>query len=352
MPRGPRVLRGRQPPPALIGKMAELAPSPPAARSRVAIVADVRGGVFFGELSTGLEDLREPRHPVPHRVPGGLRRGPGEPVRGDPPPAPAGARRPRGRGHPQGAPDDGVAEGGRRPHHRHLGPVAARAPRPDPRRVQPHGGRTHAAGLDRLVRLQVRRAARLRPGARRPVPAEPALGRLAAPAARHRPEGPGVRDRPAQVRRVHAQAEGAARRHRPRLRRGGQVLPDDRRGLHRRAAPFGRGLRRAGVVLHEEGLRRDRSSIATSTGSDGSTPPGAFAPEGRRPNARMAPRSGDGCEPVQGPTTDDRRRDDGQDRDQRLRTDRPELPAGQPRAPTSRSSPSTTSRTRRRSRTC
>jgi UPF0042 nucleotide-binding protein len=45
-------------PPALIGKMAELAATAenPA---RVAIVADVRGGIFFGELSRGLQDLKE-----------------------------------------------------------------------------------------------------------------------------------------------------------------------------------------------------------------------------------------------------------------------------------------------------
>src|SRR5438270_13968775 len=45
-------------PPALIGKMAELAASS-GSPGRVAIVADVRGGVFFGELSRGLQDLRE-----------------------------------------------------------------------------------------------------------------------------------------------------------------------------------------------------------------------------------------------------------------------------------------------------
>ncbi len=44
-------------PPALIGKMAELAAAT-GGPERVAIVADVRGGVFFGELSKGLEDLR------------------------------------------------------------------------------------------------------------------------------------------------------------------------------------------------------------------------------------------------------------------------------------------------------
>jgi UPF0042 nucleotide-binding protein len=52
-------------PPALIGKMAELSTSS-GGPSRVAIVADVRGGVFFNELSRGLEDLKLLR--VPNRL--------------------------------------------------------------------------------------------------------------------------------------------------------------------------------------------------------------------------------------------------------------------------------------------
>src|SRR5438128_3768881 len=52
-------------PPALIGKMAELA-STSGSPARIAIVADVRGGIFFGELSRGLQDLRELK--VPYRI--------------------------------------------------------------------------------------------------------------------------------------------------------------------------------------------------------------------------------------------------------------------------------------------
>jgi UPF0042 nucleotide-binding protein len=44
-------------PPALLGKMGELASSP-GGPARVAIVVDARGGVFFGELSKALEDLQ------------------------------------------------------------------------------------------------------------------------------------------------------------------------------------------------------------------------------------------------------------------------------------------------------
>jgi UPF0042 nucleotide-binding protein len=52
-------------PPALIGKMAELAVGS-GATARVAIVADVRGGVFFNELSKGLQQLKELA--IPYRI--------------------------------------------------------------------------------------------------------------------------------------------------------------------------------------------------------------------------------------------------------------------------------------------
>ncbi|HYF10934.1 MAG TPA: RNase adapter RapZ, partial [Actinomycetota bacterium] len=45
-------------PPALLPKMAELA-SRPGGPGKVAIVLDVRGGVFFGELSKALAELDE-----------------------------------------------------------------------------------------------------------------------------------------------------------------------------------------------------------------------------------------------------------------------------------------------------
>jgi UPF0042 nucleotide-binding protein len=52
-------------PPALLGKMAELASSP-GGPARVAIVVDARGGVFFGELSKALEELKDLR--VAYRI--------------------------------------------------------------------------------------------------------------------------------------------------------------------------------------------------------------------------------------------------------------------------------------------
>jgi UPF0042 nucleotide-binding protein len=52
-------------PPALIGKMAELAAGS-GGPARVAIVADARGGVFFNELSRGLADLKKLN--IPYRI--------------------------------------------------------------------------------------------------------------------------------------------------------------------------------------------------------------------------------------------------------------------------------------------
>jgi len=52
-------------PPSLLPKMAELA-SRPGGPGRIAIVLDVRGGVFFGELSKALEELEELN--VPYRI--------------------------------------------------------------------------------------------------------------------------------------------------------------------------------------------------------------------------------------------------------------------------------------------
>jgi UPF0042 nucleotide-binding protein len=52
-------------PPELLVKMAELAERP-GGPGRIAIVADARGGVFFGELASALEDLRS--RGIPARV--------------------------------------------------------------------------------------------------------------------------------------------------------------------------------------------------------------------------------------------------------------------------------------------
>ena len=52
-------------PPALLSKMAELTHRP-GGSGRLAIVVDARGGVFFGELSKALEDLK--KREIPYRI--------------------------------------------------------------------------------------------------------------------------------------------------------------------------------------------------------------------------------------------------------------------------------------------
>ena len=74
---------------------------------------------------------------------------------------------------------------------------------------------------------------------------EPALGRRAAPAPRHRRAGARLRARPARGRGVPRRARAAARAAAPRLRARGQVVPVDRHRLHRRSAPQRRDRRRA-----------------------------------------------------------------------------------------------------------
>ena len=88
---------------------------------------------------------------------------------------------------------------------------------------QPRRGR--AAGLGPVVRVQVRAAARRRHPARRPVPAEPALGPRAPPAPRHRPAGPRVRPRPGGLRPALDGHRGDARRGARRLPAGGEGVP-------------------------------------------------------------------------------------------------------------------------------
>ncbi len=46
-------------PPALIGKMVELAAAPGGERDRIALVADVRGGAYFEQLSEALKELED-----------------------------------------------------------------------------------------------------------------------------------------------------------------------------------------------------------------------------------------------------------------------------------------------------
>ena len=88
---------------------------------------------------------------------------------------------------------------------------------------------------------------------RLPVPAEPALGRRAAPEDRSRRRGPGVRARAGRCRGLRSLVRGVDQHARARVRPRGQAVRHDRRGLHRRQAPQRGDRRRAG---HRAGGRR------------------------------------------------------------------------------------------------
>ena len=161
LPRGPRLLRRRQPAARAAAARWPSSRSRPGGPARVAIVVDARGGVFFGELSKALEELDQERigyrilyldaadDDLVNRYEATRRR------------------------HPL-APADRVVEGIRKERLMMESlrgdadllidtsrPDAARAPRAHPRRVRRGAARARAAGLADLVRLQVRRPARL-----------------------------------------------------------------------------------------------------------------------------------------------------------------------------------------------
>ncbi len=181
--RGPRLLRRRQPAARAAAEdgRARVAPGRSGARRHRGRRARRR---VLRRALEGARGAGSGAHRVPDPLPGRGRRRPGQPVRGHASPAPAGAGRPGGRGHPQGTPDDGEPPRRRRPHHRHVAPDAARAPRAHPRGVRRGAARARAEGVAHLVRLQVRRPARRGPDARRPLPAQPVLDRRAAAADR------------------------------------------------------------------------------------------------------------------------------------------------------------------------
>ena len=229
-------------PPALLPKMAELAASPGGPR-QVAIVVDARGGVFFGELSQALEELREQR--VPSRIVflDASDEDLGQPVRGHPPPPPARAGRSGGGGDPEGTADDGEPARRRGPRDRHDGADAPRPPRPDREtfaEAPPEAGLLvsvvsfgfkYGSPRDADLVLDVRflpnphwvDELRPLPGTNEKV----------------REYVEGQEEYGAFMERL----EGAARRRRPRLRRRGQVVPDGRGRVHRRPPPVGRRRR-------------------------------------------------------------------------------------------------------------
>ena len=134
-PRGPRVLRRRQPAAGAAAEDGGARREPRRTRPR----RDRRGRSRRRVLRRALQSPRGAARaagPVADRLPGRLGRRPRQPLRGDPPASPARARRPGRRGHPQGAADDGEPPGRRRPRDRHHRADAARPPRPDARDVR------------------------------------------------------------------------------------------------------------------------------------------------------------------------------------------------------------------------
>ena len=82
VPRGSRLLRGGQPPARAAAEDGGAGGRARADRVAWPSCVDVRGGVFFGELSKALQELEELSVPYSDPVPRGVGRRPGEPVRG------------------------------------------------------------------------------------------------------------------------------------------------------------------------------------------------------------------------------------------------------------------------------
>ena len=197
-------------------------PPPPAGPGRVAIVADVRGGVFFGELSRAPRGPPRPVDPVPDRVPGG------RPTRTWSNRFEATRRR-----HPL-APADRVVEGIRKER------LMMESLKGDADLIIDTSGLSPHELRDRVREASAaRRASRpcrcpwSRSATSTACPATPTwcstsascptrTGSRPPAAARHRPQGEGVRHRPAGVRGVHAAPARPARRDVPGLRAEGK----------------------------------------------------------------------------------------------------------------------------------
>ena len=91
-------------PTALITKVAELVAAPGSTTDRVVLVVG-RDAEQLGELEAAIDQLRAERLAGAHPVPGGVRRGPGPPLRGHPAPPPARRRK----ASPRPSPSSGTA---------------------------------------------------------------------------------------------------------------------------------------------------------------------------------------------------------------------------------------------------
>ena len=144
-------------PPALIGKVAELARGG-SSPQRYGFGVDVRTGSFVADLDEALAELRAlgARTRVLF-----LEASDDALVRrfdASPPAAPARRRGAPPRGHPEGARAARGAEGPRRRRHRHVDAQRARAARPARRDLRRRRRRDHAAGRHRELRVQARAA--------------------------------------------------------------------------------------------------------------------------------------------------------------------------------------------------
>ena len=206
---------------------------------------------------------------VPDRVPGGGRPGPGQPVRGHAPPASAGARRPRRRGHPQGTADDGEPSWRRRPGDRHVRAsprtsCASGSATPSPTRRPRHGlqvslisfGFKYGAPRDADLMLDVRF-----------LPNPYWVDELRPLTGTGRAGCEYVRDQP-QYREFIERLEALIELDRARVHGRGEVVPDDRLGCTG-------GRHRSVVVAEELALVLPRAGtagrgrrIATSSAAD------------------------------------------------------------------------------------
>ena len=179
--------------------------------------------------------------------------------------------------------------------------------------------------------------ARRRHRARLPVPAEPALGRRAAPAHRARRRRARLRARPARHRaRSSSGSTACSELLLPGLRPGGPHLPVDRRRLHRRAPPLGRRRRGASPTCCGATATRRPSPTGTSTG-DVERRAAARRRHRRRPRAR---RHAAGVPAVAGDA--DRRRVGGRRRRQLAAASAPTSASRRPATSAAASPPSPT----------
>ena len=241
-PRGPGLVRHRQPADGAIPKVAELAAAPgtttpgrPGRRARrplEALEAAARRPAGGPRRRCGCcsSTPRPTSSSAATRAPAAATRCGGD----------GAGRRDRARAAPARA-----GEGRGRRRRRHHGAQRARAAPPDRRSCSATSLARRDADPRDVVRVQARPAHRRRPRARLPVPAQPALGRGAAPADRPRRAGAATTSSTSRGDRRSSTGSTSSSAAAARLRGRGQGLPDHRLRVHRRPAPLG-GHRRGG----------------------------------------------------------------------------------------------------------